>query len=51
MRFLQETILEAARTHVGETKTRSTDQSWLNREVRAAIRERNALGRQVKERR
>ena len=47
--FLSRTVLEAARTHIGETKARPSARPWMTREIRAAVRERNALGRRLGE--
>ena len=49
--FLCTTILEAADAFIGRTKANRSRKSWLSREVRAAIRERNALRRLVSSRR
>ena len=47
VRFLTEVILEAAQAHIGEAKVTLTAKPWLTSEIRAAIKERNRLGRRI----
>ena len=51
VRFLTDVILEAAQAHIGEAKVAPLAKPWLTREIRAAIKERNRLGRQISEHR
>ena len=45
--FLTETIRSEATTHVGMVRVSSTSSPWLTAGVRAEIRKRNSLGRQL----
>ena len=47
--FFCSTVLRAAQEHVGECKAKSSGKAKFSPAVRAAIRERNALGRRVAE--
>ena len=49
--FFCSVLLDAARTHVGRRPINRNRKTWLTAEVRAAIRERNALRRQIGTRR
>ena len=51
VRFLTSTVLEAARSHIRESRARPTGRPWMTGEIRAAVRERNALGRNLGENR
>ena len=48
---LNKTIIEAAEKHVGKVKPGKRTKGWMSPTVRAAIRKRNALRRQIKTKR
>ena len=49
--FLREAMLKAAKDHIGQVRPKRPGREWMTKELAAAIRKRNALGRRIAERR